>query len=199
MLNSLGVTTADLQTFHVPTRIRRLTIPRVAFEEQNFAHKALLPMCHKIGASVLGNRERVRNERPGYFTKTGLSGGVTRFSNEAEVIDILAQNGIDILMPERMSFADQLYEFATRTIVLGSSSSAFHTSIFMPPHARQIVITPTDLLNSNFVLIDKVNGNVSDYYHPAGGATQDTDPSDFMLSSRIPNPGELAREILKLI
>lgn len=60
--------------------------------------------------------------------------------NEAEIIDLLARQGFEVVFPERLSFAEQVAIYHTADIIVGSASSALTNCIFCNPTAHVIAL-----------------------------------------------------------
>lgn len=60
--------------------------------------------------------------------------------NEAEIIDVLTQQGFEVVYPEKLSFAEQVALYHTADTIVGSASSALTNCIFCNPNARVIAL-----------------------------------------------------------
>jgi capsular polysaccharide biosynthesis protein len=58
--------------------------------------------------------------------------------NEAEIAGILKSHGFEMILPERLSFADQVRSFNNAEIVIGSCNSALTNALFCRPGARMV-------------------------------------------------------------
>lgn len=189
----------DFATFETPVRIRHLSIPRASLEEQNFVHDVYGRMMRKIGDRIVGQRPIRSNTTPAYLSKHQMRNGVTKIGNEEEIIDVLRDAGVEIFCPETMSLPDQISLFRERQTIIGTSSSAFHMSIFSELENDIFCILPTNLLNSNFKLIDKAAKNKSRYLFPKSGTEQHENTLGFNLYSIVSDPKGIAHEILSRI
>ncbi|MDP4002720.1 glycosyltransferase 61 family protein [Methylobacterium sp. NEAU K] len=60
--------------------------------------------------------------------------------NEAEIIDVLAGKGFEVVYPEKLSFAEQVELYHTADTIVGSASSALTNCIFCNSNARVIAL-----------------------------------------------------------
>lgn len=192
---ALGLGAGDIRRFTVPTRINTLIVPRPCFQEQHFVHRVFAALCHHIGARLLQGHMPRTGLPPVYLSKSGLTSGVGRVVNEAPLEARLRDAGVEIIHPEQLSLAEQITLFVERPAVLGTIGSAFHTSVFAPPHARLLALSPIPGPNSNYLLIDAVNGNNAQYFYADGAALVRPQGDPFITSFQIPEP-ELAADIL---
>jgi capsular polysaccharide biosynthesis protein len=196
MFDSLGIT-KRLVAFRQPTRIRKLIVPRPAFEEQAFAHRVFADLCHDIGSRLIVHAAPM-NDKPAYVTKTKLTRGVGRIRNEGEIVDVMQSAGVDIISPEQLSISDQITLFARRKIVLGTSTSAFHVNVFVTSPSHAFILFPTSVVNTNFLLIDSVNRVRGSYLYPTQYTEQISGEEGFLTQFIVPHPREIAKEMLRM-
>jgi capsular polysaccharide biosynthesis protein len=96
---ALGLAPEDFVAFDRPVRLERVIVPWTSFRHQTHAHRAYARLGRRIGEAMLAGRTPRPSDRPVYLSKTGLTAGIRRFINEAEVERELAANGVDILRP----------------------------------------------------------------------------------------------------
>lgn len=195
ILARLGLSVRDIQAFEAPMRLRRVIVPEPAFREEAFAHTVFRDLCLRIGAGCYDPTEVDADDRPAYLAKTRLSGGVRRFADEEEVTEILAREGVEILHPEAMSFAEQVRLFARRRVVAGSLGSALHTALFAPPGRRVVALSAGPLVNPTFLLVDALCGNSVAYLHQPG--TAEVEPGAFGSQQRLADPRAAADGLLR--
>jgi hypothetical protein len=195
ILARLGLTVADIHAFDGPMRLRRAVVPAPAFQEEAFAHPVFRDLCAAIGAGCYAPEEIGCEARPAYLAKTRLAGGVRRFVNEDEVVAVLDREGVEIVHPETMAFAEQVRLFATRQGVAGSLGSAFHTALFAPGGRRVVVLSPDPAVNATFALVDALAGNAVAYLHQPGTAA--ILGERFGMEHRLPDPRGAAEGMLR--
>ncbi|WCS26419.1 glycosyltransferase family 61 protein [Methylobacterium sp. NMS14P] len=64
--------------------------------------------------------------------------------NEAEIINLLAREGFEVVYPEKLSFAEQVALYHTADTIVGSASSALTNCIFCNPKARVLALIHED-------------------------------------------------------
>ncbi|OAS22431.1 glycosyltransferase family 61 protein [Methylobacterium platani] len=195
ILGLLGLSVREIHAFDEPVRLRRVVVPEPAFREEAFAHTVFRDLCLRIGASCYAPGEVDADDRPAYLAKTRLAGGVRRFANEEEVTEILAREGVEILHPEAMGFAEQVRLFARRRVLAGSLGSALHTALFAPPGRRVAALSAGPGINPTFLLVDALCGNAVAYLHQPG--TVETEPGAFNSQQFLPDPRAAAEGLLR--
>lgn len=197
ILAALGISQADLIAFDGPMRLRSVIVPGPAFRENNIAYSAYHSLCQAIGRTLVPAATVVPNDRPIFLSKARLKAGLNTFSNEDDLLEIIARHGIDIVYPETLSIEQQIRLFKERRLVLGVIGSAFHTCIFGDP-VRMIGLSQRESVTSNQVLLDRLCGNRSLYVHSdkiqRAGRT-DTFENIF----RIDDPQGVADDLLRLL
>jgi capsular polysaccharide biosynthesis protein len=181
-------------SFDRPVRIARLVVPHTSLRQNVFGHRAFADLCRRIGARLLPEPPPVEM-RPAYLSKTGLPGGLRRIVNEAGIEALLAAEGVEIVHPERLSFAQQLALFAGRRTVLGTAGSAFHTALFVQPAGRAVVLSPRPSINSNYVLFDRLGGADTGYWFAEG--TELVEDDRFLRGFHVPDPQAVGRALVE--
>ena len=196
VMGALNIRPEDIIASDRPFTIDRLTIPRASFGAQDFAHRAFSRLCRSIGEKLLEGWEPVRDWTPAYWSKTRLKHGVRRFENEPAIIEVMEREGVEIVYPEQVSFAGKLKMISSRNVITGSAMSAHHASVFTQGASRFEMLSPASVMNSNFVIIDRLNGNRARYYYPDG--VREIRPADptFLVYYELEDPAAVARELL---
>lgn len=84
-------------------------------------------------------------------------------SNTAEVEAFFAAQGFAILLPEELSFAEQVHIFAGAKIIAGFGGSALFNAMFNS-NAKVLVLTSQSYVAANEYLIASANGNELHYF-----------------------------------
>ena len=193
----LGHGLDDIAAFDRPVRLRRVAVPAPSFRGMSHAHAVYGDLCRHVGRPFWSQTEVDTVETPVYLSKARLPGGLTHAVNDGELADELARRGVDVVHPERLSFAEQVALFARRTIVLGTIGSAFHTSLFSAPRRRIVGLNFAEHLNSNFGIFDRLNGNAAFYYFQA--RPEYVGEPGFDMSWVLRDPAGIAAELLDRI
>lgn len=197
MLSGLGLHRDDLVECREPVRIERLVMPQRSLQGQAFGHPAFQRMTRLIGTSLLDAAPPAAGG-PVYLSKTRLTGGVQRVVNELQLERFLAVRGVEIVYPEALSFREQLSLFASSRTITGITTSAMHVGVFAPP-ARVRALHPSDLLNSNFLILDRLNGADAAYFHPRGSREVSRNANGFMVEHVFMDPIAIGRALLELL
>jgi hypothetical protein len=196
----LGALELGPENFYIPTEpvaIEEIIVPATSFAEQNFAHDDYRQLCHRIGHRFAPTPRLNRYTQPIYLTKEFLPAGVGRIVNESIISDIFQKNGIEIIAPERLSFNEQLSLFGGPATIIGTATSAMHTSIFSGEASTIICINPTLGINTNFIMIDKLARNRTIYLYDSD--TVLVDGENFLTSRKLVNPKNIASLVLSLL
>ncbi|WP_018262899.1 glycosyltransferase family 61 protein [Methylobacterium sp. WSM2598] len=191
ILERLGLGPGDLVHFDRPVRLPRLLLPEPAFEERAFVHAVYGALCREIGRPF---RDGPALDRPVYLTKTRLPAGIARIANEEAIVEELDRRGVEIVAPETLPFVEQVRLVSTRRVVMGSTGSAFHTTIFAAPGRRVLGLNWTWKLHANFALLDAVTGTAGRYYFPLG--TRYGAADSFHFGWQVRDPRAVAAELL---
>ncbi len=199
ILAGLELTADDFVHIDRPTRIRRLSVPHSSFQQQRFAHVTYGRLCRAMGERLLGGQAPALDDRPAWLSKSQLGRGVRRTINEHEVEAVLQQHGVEVVYPERFSFAELVAFFASRTCVLGTLQSGHNVSLFAPPVGRLLTLHPYFSVNTIHVKIDLLNGNDNIYLYPEGTIERSEPGQAFMVEATMPDPVGVAHELLDMI
>jgi capsular polysaccharide biosynthesis protein len=194
---ALDIDPSLVTIFKEPTLIHNLVVPSVSFQEQHFVYTAYRDLCRYIGRKILGHYAPRTGLPPAYLSKSTLKSGVGHVVNEQQLEDALQFGGVEIIRPENLSLRDQIMLFAERDVVLGTIGSGFHTSIFVPPHARLMILSTIPGPNSNFYLIDKVNGNRAQYFYSDKTEVTNSPDDTFLTSFTLGDPFAVAEDLLR--
>ena len=198
LLRSLGLSPANVIRFREPTRIKNLVVPSRSFLEQKSAYHVYADLCRLIGSRLLGSEVQCSNDTPVYMSKTKLPIGVAKIVNEQEIEEALRNKGFDIVYPEQLSIKEQIDLFMTRTRIVGSAGSGFHTHIFVPNPPKMLCIHYKNILNSNFVMLDKLNdANVNHVY--SANNFEDAACADYLTSYFVRAPEQFVADIIRLV
>ncbi len=194
----LGLGERDIAVLDRPSRVAQLIVPGASLEEQSFVTPQFRETCHRIGRAFVVPEAQAVERDPIYLSKTGLTGGVSRFTNEAVVEAVFRANGFEVVHPERLGFAEQVRLFSERRTIVGPVCSAFHTSIFSPPRSRLLCLCPNRSVHSNYTLVDKANGNQVGYVCPAEDASVISNDGAFLTSFVLGDPELTAYALLAM-
>ena len=198
VLEQLGIAIQDVAYFDTATRLSEVLVPVPCVLEQYWAYTVFKDLCGKIEANWYSRDDCDQDHVPAYLSKARISSGVGRFLEEKRVETILLGAGLDIFYPETLDLRAQVKLFARRRLCVGPAGSAFHTTIFGPKKRNIICYNPSDRVNSNFDLIDKLNDNCATYLYQ-DGMTYESNTGGFLTSVRLADPEKLAYDLLDVI
>ncbi len=150
-----------------PIRFRNLTIPGPAFVEQAFVHEAFAAPMRRIGDTLHEGAGAARQARPAWLSKSRMGiNSVTHITNETKIEDALTACGFDIIFPEQLTLPQQINLFSTREHLLGFAGSAFHNHIFSRNPPKNYMRDTRIIINTNFLLLDRLNHVNASYFYP---------------------------------
>lgn len=169
ILSALGLTSRLLQVDE-PTLFRDVIIPGTAFEYR-WKVFAIADEPHLAAGKKLGGGRTW--PLPVYLTRSGLpdeveikAGTLQRMrkaDGELELEAELFRRGFEIVMPETLPLADQISLFREAPAVVGTTSSAFHTSLFSRAPDLRLAFLSWGKGNENDWLIDAIKPHTSHY------------------------------------
>jgi capsular polysaccharide biosynthesis protein len=193
---SVGLT-EGLNTFDRPLRISTLLVPDTSLHEQFGVHRIFGELCKQVGRDLWREDEVDTISDPLYLSKTRLKIGVGRFADEERIVAKLSEAGATIFFPEEHTFADQVATMARHKTIIGTTGSAFHTSIFSAPARKIIGLSPTALTNTNYTMLDIINKNRSRYFFPKDVSYSHT--GQFQTTHHPADPEGIAADLIKLL
>lgn len=101
-------------------------------EAVTFLRDRLLPQC----AATSGSRKRLWVSR-----KTKIRAGHRRLVNESEIEALFVRNGFEVVVPESLSFREQVAIFSQAEMIAGCAGAGMVNSLFAPPDARILMFT----------------------------------------------------------
>lgn len=198
IMNGLGLSPDRFVRFDISVRVREIIIPAPGIEETGYAYTGFTRASNILGRRIAGAHIGAMKNTPAYLSKSRLAAGVGHLVNEDDFTDILASNGVEIIYPEQLSFAEQVAVYYNHPVVCGQTGSAMHTSIFAP--GRRIL--GLSFINSNFSsfpMLDEANGTRSRYVFPTEEILDVSDGGSFLNSFRLLDPARTAAEFLKAL
>lgn len=199
IFTGLGLRGEDFLLPPGPVWIKRLMVPSRTWQGQAWANSIHGRVCRRIGAGLLEGAPVQSGGPPAYLSKTRLPSGVRKVVNEQELEDLLRARGVEILYPEAMRMRDQVALFASGRTVCGTTTSAFHVSLFAPPTGRIAALETAGQINSNHLLVDGINNNQATYWHPAGSSRLSGAAEGWMIHEVFDDPTAIAQDLLKLL
>lgn len=195
---ALGITLEHFAVYREPVRFRTLEVPSPAIEENHLGHRMFATMCHRIGRRLLDGSRLESNDRLVFLTKMHLRRGVHHIVNEGEFCNELERRGVQIVSPETLPFADQLALWAERPIVGGIFGSMMHTSVFFP-RRTYVALNPEVWINSNQVILDRINDNVAHVVYPREGYYKRAGSGGFGWDLSLKNPARAAKAFFNVL
>lgn len=150
LLALFGIPPERILILDVPTRLRRVIVPEPLFEQLHSAHEAMFRPHRELASRSVGNLEPTR--QPVYLSRRLLTSRQRPVIGEAELEDVLRENGFAIAHPETMTFEDQIRLMNAHTDIFSSLGSAAHSVIFALNSPRLHLLASRDAIPANYFL-----------------------------------------------
>jgi capsular polysaccharide biosynthesis protein len=98
--------------------------------------KNTLPLVERLANNAIVPRRKI------YISRAGLNERNQTITNRAELENIAASYGFEIVQPERLSISDQASLFASAAVLAGEYGSGMHNSIFSHGSCKVLVFQP---------------------------------------------------------
>lgn len=90
-----------------------------------------------------------------------------RLVNEEEVMALCAQYGFEVVVPETLSFREQVKLFAEAEALIGVKGAAFANAMFCAPDAKVMLISPSDFPDPFFWdIVSQIGCEYSEIFGP---------------------------------
>jgi len=166
-LTALDINSELISDLKEPCILENVIVPSPSFEIRLRAANNFFSMMGQIGETILSGRTIEPASQPLYLSKSRLTHGLSRIFNEDEIDHELRARGVDVVYPEQMAFVDQVHAIATHNTICGSAGSAFHTMLFTKGVKTVRGVVLGDVINSNYLIIDKGLKNHAEYISAA--------------------------------
>ncbi|MDD5276839.1 MAG: glycosyltransferase family 61 protein [Methylovulum sp.] len=166
IFGGFSLNTQDFVAYRKPCKLRNVLIAYPAFEIRLQGSPAFRQSMQHIGDTLTNNGLADisnTNQTPLYLSKSKLTKGLSGIINETAIEDSLRKKGVDIWHPETVDLPTQIRELSSRKYIIGSVGSAFHSLLFCPGDKVISGIVLDRKVNSNYVIIDQLCGNIGRY------------------------------------
>lgn len=119
----------------VPTRFREIIVPEALFDVAHAAHERAAAPYQSVAQRIAGG-VKPSSTQPVYLSRRLLPSPNRALIGEAELEDVLRENGFLVVNPETMTFEDQVRLVNAHTDLFSSTGSAAHTILFALHHPR---------------------------------------------------------------
>lgn len=144
-----------------PMKFKEIIIPHPSIQETKSIFRVHDHLHEIVASKIIGENSSDRNEFDGpiWLSRRGLKKNLRSVMHEDKLEDILEGRGYKIVMPELLSFDEQILLFNTAKVIAGTVGSAFHTSLFSNNNNIKYFILTWDNLNGRYYLIDNIKNN----------------------------------------
>jgi capsular polysaccharide biosynthesis protein len=185
LLAAAGIDSTEITLLRQrPRRVERLLAATPMFSMPKYAHPDLVSTWDAVGERLRELAEPHPRPRRIFVTR----GRVKRSCrNQAEVEDLFARHGFQIIRPEQHPLPEQVAMFQDAEVIGGFAGSGLFTTLFAREPKHLVLLTPTSYRTNNEYLIASVRGHRlsvavsrSEVDHPAiGGGSAEAFNSSF--------------------
>ena len=150
ILAAFGVTADRLHLVDRPTRFRRAIIPQPVFEPPHVAFARAAALYQGVARGITART--TPSTQPLYLSRRLLPSSQRAIIGEAQVEDVLRENGFLVAHPETMTFEDQVRLVNAHTDIFTAAGSTAHNVLFALHQPRLHVLTNEDRISPNFFL-----------------------------------------------
>jgi capsular polysaccharide biosynthesis protein len=158
IFTAMGIEPDDVVAFERPCRPERLYSATSMFSSFDYVHPDITQLWDRLAAAltqgiapVAGASRRIFCTRPRELKRL--------CRNSAEVEELFAQYGFDVVSPETMSFADQIQVFRSAEIIGGFAGSALFQLAFCDQPKTVFTIGPDTYTARNEHMIAAIRGH----------------------------------------
>jgi hypothetical protein len=190
----------DFINYREPCRLKNVFVAAPAFEICMYGHPLFRQTMQRIGSTLADNLQDISNTNltPLYLSKSKLTIGVQRITNETDIEDALRRKGVDIWHPETADLATQIKELSSRRYIMGTIGSAMHTLLFCSGNKVISGLANSGRLQSSYLIIDELCGNIARYESGSDlGITLSEQPEEgFLTAFHAADPDRVAEILL---
>lgn len=157
ILDLMGVPPERMIISTTPMRARRVFVPEALFELYTEAHDDMVNPFREVAAQIMGSGSGKPSEQPVYLSRGRLTSDRRIIIGEAELEQILRDNGFLVVYPENLSLDEQVRLFNDHTDIFACAGSAAHTVLFTLGHPRLHLLT-TDVPAPEFFIVALISG-----------------------------------------
>jgi capsular polysaccharide biosynthesis protein len=150
ILDAFGIPAERILLLETPTRLRRVLVPEALFEQMHAAHVAMTGPFREVVTRIAGDCGRA--DQPVYLSRRLLTSRQRPIVGEAELEDVLRENGFLVTHPETMTFADQVRLVNRHAHVFSSVGSAAHSILFARQRPELHLLTTPEHTSANYFL-----------------------------------------------
>lgn len=156
----------------VPTRLRKIFLPEPAIQHAYRIYHDLAAPHVKVSQNIRRGGVSGFRDQLVYLSRTGLTDGLRKSAQEAEVESRAEAIGFKILRPETLTMRDQIDIFNDARVIAGMTGSAFHTVLFCEASISPVLVQLSwGKVNQRYLMIDQIK-NTQSIYVRAGEITQ---------------------------
>lgn len=156
ILAAFGVPRERILVPETPTRFRRVIVPEPLLEIGHSAHEGAATPYQAVASRIVGGV--TPSTQPVYLSRRLLPAPRRQTIGEAELEDVLRENGFLVAYPETMRFEDQVRLFNAHTDIFASVGSAVHNVLFALHRPRLHLLTSGSFPSKSYFICSALVG-----------------------------------------
>jgi hypothetical protein len=124
LLEELGVPFERILILDRPARIRRLVMPEPLYDLSHFAHERAPAPFRAVASRILRDGSGGTASQPVYLSRRLLPSPQRQTIGEAELENLLQENGVLVAHPQTMAFEDQVRLFNRHADIIAADGAA---------------------------------------------------------------------------
>ncbi len=181
LLTAFGIPPERILSLHEPTRLRRAVVPEPLFKQFYSAHVDMARPFREVAERLAADVSL--SEQPLYLSRRRLTSRQRPIVGEAELEELLRENGFAIAYPETLSIEDQIRLINSHATIFSSLGSAAHSILFACHNPRLHLLASQDAIPSNFYLCSMLADAPTTFVNCLGSGGR-VSPNDERLNRR---------------
>ncbi len=177
----LGINEKSLIAVQKPVRVRKIIIPKAALSYSGIRSCKYMIPAKRIVKNVIdsGICDSLKAYERIYFTRTRLASSKKKEIGEEELEWLIANNGFQVMSPEKMSLEEQIYYIYHCKVMAGLSGTIPHNIIFAGNGMELVILNRTCMPNPPQFLLNRICKGVKVTYVDAYHKVTVKHPSDY--------------------
>jgi capsular polysaccharide biosynthesis protein len=147
-----------------PTRFRKCFVPFPSFSNRACAYTNHANLGKKVAEEALNRGASNKSDQPVYLSRRRWRPGIVRMLRNEDILEErLANHGVRIVYPERLSLEDQIKLLNSHRTFIGCWGSAFHSLILSSHPGKTTTHVICQEPNANLLMFDAILGTSATY------------------------------------
>jgi capsular polysaccharide biosynthesis protein len=193
LLAAGGIARSDVEVIGEPVVVERLLAATPMFSMPAYVHPRIVETWDSVGWEL--RSDAGEREYPSRIFCT-REHGKRECTNRAEVEELFASYGFEVVLPEKLSLPDQAELFHQADVIAGFAGSAMFTTLFSDRPKHLILVSPDTYGPSNEYMISAVRGHRLDVAIGHSSSSGGVDPLKAPFTVEMSDEGAWLRDVL---